>query len=399
MTFPPPASAVPEIPVESLTVGVTPGTITLVADPKVTLVFDREGRPVGRHENGFYTARGLGGRAVEKRWIFPSSGEPRRHARALADEEADVLPTQFAAHLADLRRDLPRLRARRALQVLREGRPSPETADAWIDFLLAAQSRQAEDQERFRRAYAPVGILPPDQYLALVLQVTEGCAWNRCDFCRFYRGRRHRVRSREELLRHMDAVADLFGTALPGRHSVFLGEASALGAPPSTLFWVMEEARRRFPAQTRAEGVSGFYGFGEALDIGRWSDSDLSALAKRGLRRVYIGLESASDDLRRRLRKPGSSEDAAVAVRRLKTAGIGVGLMVLLGAGGREAAASHVADTAAWLNALPLGRGDRLYFSPLRTERSEDGAFPSPNDAPLTDQELSDQRRALELRL
>jgi len=35
----------------------------------------------------------------------------------------------------------------------------------------------------------PVGILPPDQYMAVVLQAAEGCAFNTCTFCDFYRDR------------------------------------------------------------------------------------------------------------------------------------------------------------------------------------------------------------------
>ena len=45
--------------------------------------------------------------------------------------------------------------------------------------------------------YSPVGILPPDQYLALVVQATRGCAFNTCTFCDLYRDG-YRVKSAAE---------------------------------------------------------------------------------------------------------------------------------------------------------------------------------------------------------
>ena len=45
-----------------------------------------------------------------------------------------------------------------------------------------------KDRQRFEQIYTPIGILPPDQYMAVVLQATHGCSHNACTFCTFYRG-------------------------------------------------------------------------------------------------------------------------------------------------------------------------------------------------------------------
>jgi len=51
------------------------------------------------------------------------------------------------------------------------------------------------DPRPYREAYAwPISILPPDAYLAVVLQATTGCTWNRCAFCSFYQDRPFQVR-------------------------------------------------------------------------------------------------------------------------------------------------------------------------------------------------------------
>ena len=52
-----------------------------------------------------------------------------------------------------------------------EARRRLETIAAMGDEALA------EDAERFRATYGRVGMLPPDQYLALALQATQGCSW------------------------------------------------------------------------------------------------------------------------------------------------------------------------------------------------------------------------------
>ena len=71
--------------------------------------------------------------------------------------------------------------------------------DAALDALARitawSPSRLAEDAARFRQIYKPVSILPPDQYLSIVLQATEGCSYNRCTFCTFYRDRPFRIKS------------------------------------------------------------------------------------------------------------------------------------------------------------------------------------------------------------
>ena len=58
-------------------------------------------------------------------------------------------------------------------------------------------------------ASGPVGILPPDQYLSLVVRVTEGCSWNACTFCSLYRNVPFRAKSPGELRAHLAALDSL----------------------------------------------------------------------------------------------------------------------------------------------------------------------------------------------
>lgn len=250
------------------------------------------------------------------------------------------------------------------------------------------------DALRFAQIYTPVGILPPDQYLALVLQATHGCSHNACTFCTFYRHIPFRIKSPEEFRRHVAAVVDFFGPALAMRRSIFLADANALVIPMPRLLalWdVLAEALgsdgggeptgegpetggappvaagRSISAAVGAQGfgLQGLpvFAFIDAFHVERKSVADWQALAARGLRRVYIGMESGHDPLLRWLNKPGDAGDVLDAVRQLKAAGLQVSVIVMLGVGGERYAAGHVEDTVRLLNAMPLGRGDIVYFS------------------------------------
>jgi radical SAM superfamily enzyme YgiQ (UPF0313 family) len=219
------------------------------------------------------------------------------------------------------------------------------------------------DAARFARIYRPVSILPPDQYLALVIQATEGCSYNSCTFCDFYRDRPFRIKSAAELASHIGEVVDFFGEAMGLRRSLFLADANALVAPIARVRGWLDEIdafRRRgvLPA-------GGIYSFIDAFDVHRKSVDEWQELANRGLHRVYIGMETGDDALLRFLEKPGDSSDVVDAVRALKAGGVLVSLIVMTGIGGREYASQHVTNTARALSGMPLGTGDIVYFSPF----------------------------------
>jgi radical SAM superfamily enzyme YgiQ (UPF0313 family) len=95
---------------------------------------------------------------------------------------------------------------------------------------------------------------------------------------------------------------------------------------------------------------------------------DYAQLARRGLRRVYVGLESGHDALLALVGKPASSEQAVATVRTLKAAGIAVGVIVMLGLGGDRFADAHVRDTPRAITGMQLDGDDLLYFSELVDE-------------------------------
>ena len=180
----------------------------------------------------------------------------------------------------------------------------------------------ALDAARFASVYDTVGILPPDQYLALVLQATEGCSWNACTFCHLFRGRPFRVKTEAEFGEHIEGVRRFFGDAIALRRSLFLGAANALCVASDRMLPLMESAVRAFPQAAKG----GVHAFVDAW-AGRRRSAEYGGYAALGLRRVYVGLESGDPQLLSWLRKPGTPEDALSLVEALHESGIAVGVI------------------------------------------------------------------------
>ncbi len=348
----------------------------LVGDAEPSYSFDLAGRLIGAYVGGLNYRRSLDNRVLSK-WSGPDGTRQRRW---LTGDEATRFLTA-AYDLAD--------RAARAT-----GDPRLAVLQGWDEAALAA------DAERFATVYRPVSILPPDQYLALVLQATEGCSYNRCTFCDFYRDRPFRIKSADELRAHIAAVRAFFGPAIALRKSLFLADANALVAPMGRLrAWLdVIEAAGLLPQSGGLPVASGgpratIYSFIDAFDVHRKSLADWQELADRRLRRVYIGMETGDDALLRFLRKPGTAADVIEAVRLIKQAGIAASVIIMTGIGGETGAAAHESATIAALNAMPLTAGDIVYFSPfVDSPGSEYGALAAAAGIrPLTTPKMTEQ--------
>ncbi len=332
----------------------------IALDPHLVLALDREGRP-WRLIDGACTCRwGLNGRILS---VTRATDGARRY-RWLDLDEAVGLWNRTRRRLAplfetgpDLDRDLHRI-----------GSEEEPAGTAELGELLArtaARDGTALEAEagRFAEIWTPVGILPPDQYLALLVQLTHGCAFNTCTFCGFYRDIPYRVKTPEQLRDHLQQVDGFMGRGAGLRRSLFLGDANALALPPATLIPLLEEVGAHYTG--RPQFGTNMHSFLDAFTGAQRSEADYRRLRSLGLVRVCIGLESGHDPLLTWLGKPGRAADAAAAVRAMKAGGLAVSLTVLLGAGGRRFAADHERDTVALLSDLPLDGGDILYLSEL----------------------------------
>jgi hypothetical protein len=345
-------------------VAVQPGATTLSPTRTEVVAFDLEGRPTSWFREGRTFKRSLASEVVGRRTV---DGVRRRWRVPEAEAHAAFARAHEVAHAA---RDAlhsgrldPTAGASIAPPSVGAALAAPDEVAEALDERLQRSlawtpERLAAERERFAAAYAPISILPPDQYGAVVVQATFGCSWNRCTFCSFYQDRPFQVRPPAALAAHLAAVRALLGRSAEARRGVFLADGNALVLANARLRPVFAEVHAAFPGRPIAGFVDVFGGERKPLEDWR----ELRAL---GLTRVAIGLETGHDPLLAYLNKPGGADEATAFVAVLKEAGIAVAPIVMAGVGGHRFASAHVRETAALIARLSLGAGDLVYVSPF----------------------------------
>jgi hypothetical protein len=390
-----------------IVVALRPDSVAVSVNAVPSYSFDLGGRLIGAFVAGRSYRRTLDNRLVERRWHEPP--DEAGPVRQLPLDEASAFLEQTYATMTALRRSLDA----DEWQPLAADHPAALTTARRAFDLIQQQSPASleADAQRFLAIYQPIAILPPDQYRALVLQATEGCAYNRCTFCHFYKDTKFHRKSLPEFRQHIQAVRDYFGPAIALRRSIFLADANALVIPQRPLLALLDAVHAAFPIAAadlagrdlvawRAAhqgGFDGLYSFIDAFTGRRKTLDDFAALRASGLRRVYIGLESGDDALLDFLGKAGTA-DAVQVVARLQAARVAVGVIVLLGVGGERYAEQHIAHTIAAINAMRLDSGDIVYFSEFvdwpGSEYTQRAAAAS--IAPLSGEQVRAQRAAMQ---
>ncbi|MEM0156562.1 MAG: radical SAM protein [Thermoplasmataceae archaeon] len=203
-----------------------------------------------------------------------------------------------------------------------------------------------------------IPVIPPDQYFALYVRYTRGCSWNRCSFCRLYTGISYAVGSTGTVVSQVNSLRAVLGRGIYSRRSVFLGDANAINSSTVEVVKVIRTLHETLGLPV--------YAFSDAFTTPRnKGESDYRQMHSAGLERVYIGVESGSRKVLEILNKPMDLQTAMDEIRQMKAAGLSLGIIIMSGAGGRVLAEEHIRDTSGFVAALPLGRGDVVYISPM----------------------------------
>lgn len=183
---------------------------------------------------------------------------------------------------------------------------------------------------------------PPAEAESLILQIDEGCPYNRCTFCGMYRGLKYRQRPLTEIAALIAREARL----APDTRRIFLADGDALRRPFADLRAILTMLAASFPALARINT----YATGNAI-LSKTTEH-LQALRALKLQILYLGLESGDDETLRRVRK---AETAAVMIEagcRAQTAGLRLSVMILLGLGGAARTREHALATATAINRM-----------------------------------------------
>ena len=183
---------------------------------------------------------------------------------------------------------------------------------------------------------------PPAEAESLILQVDQGCPYNRCTFCGMYRGVKYQRRSPAEIRRMIVAEA----RRTPAARRIFLADGDVMRRPFEELQSILAELSAHFPQLARVN----VYATGSA--IAAKTGDQLKTLRALRLHTLYLGLESGDEETLRRVKKGETAEVMVAAGQRAQQAGLRVSVMILLGLGGVGRSRAHAEATAAALNCM-----------------------------------------------
>jgi radical SAM superfamily enzyme YgiQ (UPF0313 family) len=183
---------------------------------------------------------------------------------------------------------------------------------------------------------------PPSEARSLILQVTNGCSWNRCSYCEMYTDpqKKFRPRGEAELLAEIRACGE---QGLEPRR-VFLADGDALVLSMRRLRSILGEIRSSLPSVSRVSSYC------LPSNLKNKSDEDLQELKSMGLKIIYVGAESGDDTVLQRIDKGETHATTATALLRARAAGIKTSVMILNGIGGRRFSEQHALASARLVN-------------------------------------------------
>jgi len=270
-------------------------------------------------------------------------------------------------------------------------------------------------------------IRPPSEAKSLLVRVTRNCPWNKCGFCRTYKGKRFSLRSLEEVKQDIATIGKIRDeiTAVSwsigcrgevtdevierlyrdpqghtssfmnvamwlyfGEGSVFLQDGNNLAAKVNDLEEILTLLKKTFPE------ISRITTYARSKTIARRrSVEELKALHDVGLSRIHIGLESGCDQVLDLVKKGVTGDEHIEAGRKVKEAGISLSEYVIPGLGGEKLWRKHAIETARVINAINPD------YIRLRTLRVLEGAGLDEKVASGEFEPLNDEEIVREIRL
>jgi len=176
---------------------------------------------------------------------------------------------------------------------------------------------------------------PPSEAYSLLLQVTVGCAHNKCTFCNMYKEKKFHLRKMEEVLEDLDWARAHYRNV----ERIFLCDGDALCLKNDKLVTILDYINDKFPEIERVTV------YGRASDALRKTDEELKELREKGLTMVYLGAESGSDKVLLDVKKGETREELIAGVRKLESCGIQTSVTFISGLAGKKNWEEHAIET------------------------------------------------------
>ena len=185
---------------------------------------------------------------------------------------------------------------------------------------------------------------PPSEADSLLVQATVGCPHNRCTFCMVYKnGIKYKVRPVEDIKQDMREALDKYGQSI---RTLFFPAGNTIAMKTDELCEICRYAKELFVNLERITV------YGSSQYIAKKGPEGMKKLAKAGLSRIHVGLESGDDEILRLIKKGTDGEKQIAAGKYVMDAGIELSLYVILGIGGKQRTGQHAVETARVLNRI-----------------------------------------------
>lgn len=207
---------------------------------------------------------------------------------------------------------------------------------------------------------------PPSEARSLILQVTNGCSWNKCTFCEMYTQEQKKFRARKEEEIEQD-ILEAASSRIPF-DKVFLADGDAMVLPMRKLEAILTMIKQHLPSVKRVSSYC------LPRNIYKKSVEDLARLKSLGLDILYVGCESGDTQVLEMVSKGETYETQLEALLKIKQAGLRSSVMILNGLGGPKFSEQHAINSAKLMNeAQPDYLSTLVVSFPLGEERLKAG--------------------------
>ncbi|RUT78404.1 radical SAM protein [Ancylomarina longa] len=183
---------------------------------------------------------------------------------------------------------------------------------------------------------------PPSEAYSLILQITLGCAWNQCAFCEMYSSKQFRIRSEKEIFAEIESLA----TDARDIRKVFLADGNAMVLSFDKMSRLLDKLKTTFPKLNRISA------YALARDIAAKTNEELKILSDKGLKLLYVGIESGDDELLQAIHKGEDFTSTSKALQKARKAEIKLSVMILNGLGGKNFSQQHALNSAQLINQI-----------------------------------------------
>jgi radical SAM superfamily enzyme YgiQ (UPF0313 family) len=156
-----------------------------------------------------------------------------------------------------------------------------------------------------------------------------------------YRSKEYSERPWEQIKIEIDLAAK----HVPGNTRIFLADGDALNLPTEKMIQILDYLRAKFPNFERISC------YAMPQNIMKKSPEELKKLYAAGLTMFYIGIESGSDVILKKVTKGATGQTIIKSCQKAKDAGYTISCMVILGLGGKKYSENHIEETAKVLSA------------------------------------------------